>query len=281
MLWVLCFLSDLAVSFQGLPGLSFCANLDSAAMGDDLAGLGAVLGGGNPGTPPMTATGSRQGGSSEKRRKLRHYDLLPAQLLNSMGSSGVEHVALPQLWRSMCAGNKLCEAFSELCFDEPDRQGVGLSRFAEVMTTTIDRLLESPHYRVVLKPELWEAARAEARELLPAFKAICAGRGVADPTASSIRAVAYQRAADDPGDLTEHVDSILQWLNKQASPLRSLICLLSGGGVFYVAQCHEKGVRAWINTGGGGRAAMLRAVQARRPRAEAGGDDLEGLLLPA
>ena len=88
-----------------------------------------------------------------------------------MGASGVEHVALPQLWRSMCAGNKLCEAFSELCFEEPDRQGVGISRFAEVMAITIDRLLASPHYQAVLKTELWDAVKAEAQGFLGAEKA--------------------------------------------------------------------------------------------------------------
>ena len=245
------------------------------AVDGDLAGLAAIA------TPASSPQGNRQGGSDEKRRKLRHYDLLPAQLLNSMGSSGVETVGLPQLWRSMCAGNKVCESFSELCFEEPDRRGVGISRFAEVMSATIDRLLGSPHYAAVIKQELWVLAKAEADQLLPALRALHAGRGVADVSSLSIRSVAYQRPiVAQPGDLTDHVDTVRAWLNKQVSPLRSVICLLSGGGLFYVAQCHEKGVRSWLHSGHGDRDAMLRAVQARRPAAEARGrDDLEGLAL--
>ena len=41
-------------------------------------------------------------------------------------------------------------------------------------------------------------------------------------------------------------EALYAWLNKDKSPLRQLIALLSGGGIFYVAQCHEKTHRAYI-----------------------------------
>ena len=234
-----------------------------------------------PATPmgtPGGGAGDRQG-SDQKRRKLRHYDLLPSQLLNSMGASGIEHVPMEELWRSMCAGNKVAEAFSELCFDDAARHGVALSRFAEVMSLAIERLTQTAHYQACLKDEIWRPLVAEAEDMLPAFKAIDAGRGVADASAStSIRRVAYQRPTQDPGDLTPHVERIYAWLTRPHSTLRAVIALLSAGGLFYVGQCHDKGVRAWLHSGGGSQQAMQTAVTSRRPVAAAApSDDLSGL----
>ena len=190
-----------------------------------------------------------------------------------MGASGIETIDLCRLWKSMSSGNKVAEAFSELCFDDPERRGVGLSRLAEVMVGTIERLTGQEHYRLCLKTELWEAVERECKQLLPAFKALYAGRGVADGDSASIRAV----PASDPGDLTGHVEKVYEWLSQASSPLRSVIALLSAGGLFYVAQCHEKGARAWLASGGG-LAAMKAAAVARRPMSRAAASsDLGGL----
>ena len=229
----------------------------------ELEGLAGLADQAPAGTAPRSM---QRSGGDEKRRKLRHYDLLPAQLINSMGASGIESVDLQRLWRSMAAGNKVAQAFSELCFDEPERRGVGLSRFAEVMVATIERLTETQHYRQCLKIELWDAMKLECDELLPACRALYAGRGVAsDGNSCSIRAVAYERPVGDPGDLVPHVRRVHEWLSKTSSPLRSVIALLSAGGLFYVAQCHEKGTRAWLAAGGGSMEAMDAAAAARRP----------------
>ena len=70
-----------------------------------------------------------------------------------------------------------------------------------------------------------------------------------------------------------------EWLSKQYSPLRSVIALFSAGGLFYVAQCHEKGARAYLAAGGGTMASMLAAAVARRPMPSAGSNDLGGLAI--
>ena len=237
----------------------------------DMEGLGSLT------LTQSSTSATLRSGPDQKRRKLRHYDLLPAQLINSMGASGIETIDLARLWKSMSSGNKVAEAFSELCFPEPERRGVGLSRLAEVMIATIERLTGQEHYRLCLKTELWEAVERECTQLLPAFKALYAGRGVADGDSASIRAVAYHRPASDPGDLTVHVEKVYEWLSQNSSPLRSVIALLSAGGLFYVAQCHEKGARAWLSSGGG-LSAMKTAAAARRPTSRASASsDLGGL----
>ena len=87
--------------------------------------------------PEIPSTGEKRslaGGSPDgtRREQLRHYDLLPAQVFNPMGSSGIEHLSDEKLWELMQRGNKAAAAFSEICFEEPDRHSVAISRFAEV-----------------------------------------------------------------------------------------------------------------------------------------------------
>ena len=48
---------------------------------------------------------------SPRRKQLRHYDLLPAQILNPMGASGVESISNEMLWSLMIKGNKAAMSF--------------------------------------------------------------------------------------------------------------------------------------------------------------------------
>ena len=126
------------------------------------------------------------------------------------------------------------------------------------MISTIDRLVDGEHYRQCFKQELWDSLNAECAQLLPAFKALYAGLDVA----FSIRCVAYHRPAGAVGDLTPHVHVVHEWLSKPNSPLRSCIEMFSAGGLFYAAQCHEKGTRAWLSAGGGSEQGMRAAAMA-------------------
>ena len=79
---------------------------------------------------PSASQPSKSGDVAEpaaKRTKLRHYDLLPAQVLNAMGCSGIEAVELMALWGKMQAGNKTAASFYEFCFDSSERHGIALS----------------------------------------------------------------------------------------------------------------------------------------------------------
>ena len=63
--------------------------------------------------------------------------------------------------------------------------------------------------------------------------------------------------------ISEAVKALHAWLSKARSPLRAIFNILSQGGAFYVAQCHEKTGRAWLMHGGGNVDKMQRAATAR------------------
>ena len=214
----------------------------------DLGGLAGLVGGSVLSPTGSVAGSSVNGEPAEKRQKLRHYDLVAAQVLNPMGSSGIETIGLGPLWAKMCAGNKQAAAFSEFCFDSDERRGVALSRFAEVLLIAIQRLKNSQHTKEILKPPIYEAIMQEITSLEVHLKCLDQGR-LAASSSASMRAIAYSRAPSSdvsPGDPRASSEAIHDWLMQPQSALRTALALFSGGGIFYVAQCHEKGARAWL-----------------------------------
>ena len=104
--------------------------------------------------------------NKNKRRKLRHYDLLPGQVLNPMGVSGIDDADLDRLWRLMGTGNKACEFFSELCDEDATRHRVAISRMCQVLCEAIE-VLETADAKKVVKDKLYAAAKQEWETLKP------------------------------------------------------------------------------------------------------------------
>ena len=194
---------------------------------------------------PMTG----QAEPMKKRTCLRQYDLLPAQVLNTMGQSGIESVRLEKLWDVMASGNRACVAFSNLSMKEKERQNVGLSQACEAMLVAIARFRDSPESEMVVKPDLLSKANTEADLLLPHLKVLNMGKH-SSGSSNSIKSVAYlpSSAAIDVEKVKESAAFLYDWLQK-ASVLRSLLAYLSGAGSYYVAQCHEKSLRAYVAHG--------------------------------
>ena len=76
---------------------------------------------------------------AKKRKFLRHYDLLPAQLLNPMGRSNYDNASLQKLWDWMKKGNKAAAYFSELCDEDHER----LISFCEALDAAIQTFSDS------------------------------------------------------------------------------------------------------------------------------------------
>ena len=225
---------------------------------------------------------SSDGSPLEKRRKLRHYDLLPGQILNAMGTSGIESVDLGRLYQTMSRGNKVCAAYSELCFPEPERRGVGLSRLSEVMMGAIDRLRGCQPLRDILKEDALALIHAEAERLYPHFAALNRGNSTAARDGGTIRSIAYSTGRQDrDSDPEAAAEAVHAWLSLPSSPLRSALALFSAGGLFYVAQCHEKGARAVVHKVPMDSAQFEAAAIARGRRAQdLSADELGGLTQP-
>ena len=116
------------------------------------------------------------------------------------------------------------------------------------MLVAIQRLKNNHHTKAILKPEVYEAIIAEITALEPHLKCLDQGRAAASAS-SSMRAIAYSKAPCSDvsvGDPRASSEAIHDWLMQPQSALRTALALFSGGGIFYVAQCHEKGARAWL-----------------------------------
>ena len=188
--------------------------------------------------------------TTAKRRKLRHYDLLPAQLLNPMGESGIGNVDLARLWSLMNSGNKAAEFFSELCDEDAARHRVAISRLADVLRAAIENIYSEAATKVIQSKLLGEAKK-ELDVIKPALEHLIIKDYVGSES-KSIRTIAYKKTAAakrTKEDIEEAAKKLFQWLNKSRSASRSLIAFLSSGGLHYVTQVHEKGCRAYINKG--------------------------------
>ena len=143
------------------------------------------------------------------------------------------------------------------------------------MVLAIERITTCQHLKAIIRDEIYATIKQEADQLLVNFRALDAGLTSCEG-GTSIRSVAYYRPNAAAADNQDHVAAVYDWLKKDSSPLRSAIALFSSGGLFYVAQCHEKGARAWL-AAGHTREDMQAAVTSRgrgsidRTQAEIGG----------
>ena len=186
----------------------------------------------------------------EKRTKLKPYDLLPGQVLNPMGVSGVETIPLNKLANVQKKGNKAAPHFSELCDLDPNRKAIAMSRISEVNLKTALKL-QLPVYRNNINATLYNAAMAEFKVLKPTFDMLM-GKDISGPDADdTVSSVIYASAGEykDPAAVDEAAAKLHAWLQQKQSKWRSLVSLLSGGGIFYVASVHEKSHRAYIAHG--------------------------------
>ena len=73
--------------------------------------------------------------------------------------------------------------------------------------------------------------------------------------------------------MREAAEHIYDWLKKEKSMLRSIVAFFSGSGLFFVAQCHEKSSRAFLECYGLTKEQFV-AMAAVPPAARPATDDL-------
>ena len=172
----------------------------------------------------------------KKRVCLRDYDLVPSQMLNPMGESGIEETSLKYLWETMQKGNEATSYFSYYCSKDMGRQAIALSTFCEAMLAAIERLQLSISENI-FKQSIYDEAMQEAQTLKPYL--IVLNFALFSSAISS-------PSSTDPAAVREAAEHIYDWLKKERSMLRWLVLFCSGAGIFYVAECHEKSSRAFL-----------------------------------
>ena len=231
---------------------------------------------------------------SAKRVMLKRWDHASVQGLDPAGVSVIEGLSLENLWKVVEAGNKAVAFYSNLASKEDTRVGIGLSQAAQALEAAIAKL-NQPMMKKLIDPGAMAKAQAEATKLLPALKALNQGKegtstkdGV--PTWSSMKrkSEAASGPHETPGGGHIEIDAAAKiyfdWLHQPTSPLRSILSLLSGGGVYYAAAVHEKVSRAWAIPNNKTVDDVQRAAKARKTAASGSApvgvapDDTKGLF---
>ena len=80
-------------------------------------------------------------------------------------------------------------------------------------------------------------------------------------------------------ELEEHAAKLRRWLMAPKSKLRMFIAAMSSGGLYYVAQCHDKCGRGFVEYDGGSLAAFKAAAVSNSSSGLSGcSDDSLGLI---
>ena len=75
-----------------------------------------------------------EGQGEEKRKYLKSWELLPAQLLNVYGRAAYHHMEYDELWANFKKPLKTGGAYmTELCDDTVERRSIGINRWACAM----------------------------------------------------------------------------------------------------------------------------------------------------
>jgi len=222
-------------------------------------GLAALVA---PTGAPAVANG---GQPSAKRACLRHYDQIPHQVFNTMGASGVERVPLAKLWATMKGGNNVAMHLSNLCFEDVERQNIGMSQVMEVLDKALDRF-KQPEARAVINQTLYTDALKELEALQPSVNILNCGPRSGRKSSDVASAVThYVGATSDhnPEDVIAAAKKVFALLNEPNSKLRALLLFLSGGGLWYSSSVFEKSMRAWCSGKGLTEEEFIKVARAR------------------
>ena len=214
-----------------------------------------------------------------RNTQLRGWELPPAQLLNPMGKSGVGAISVEHLWNVLGKGGERTEYFSNLHSQKPERRLIGISQMCEVMELACKHIIEDKTLACIVNAKLLTEIQAEAQRMLPTFTALNQ-KGMRRGDVSKAKNIAYyQQDGSRPGAvaLHDHAGALHKFLTDPKSKLRMFIAALSSGGIFFVAQCHEKNARGFVEFGGGVLPAIETAVVAGSGEV-AGVDESAGLL---
>ena len=201
--------------------------------------------------PEIDSGLTRNDGPMAKRQKLTNNDLLSAKMHNSMGANNIESIGLDKLAIVQAKGDRVTPYFTELCDENEKRKGIAMIRLSEVQLKTGARLC-TPAYKTHINAELYDAAMKEFNALKPHFTMLMGKDIQTSDGGDTVGSIVYSGMGGDfrnEGEVNTAAKKVYEWLQKPKSKWRSLVVLLSGGGLFYTAAVHEKSHRAYIAHG--------------------------------
>lgn len=198
-----------------------------------------------------SASGGEVAGSenrTERKKFLRHYQLAPSQIHNSMGRVPMDLIPLEEFWRLLCRGDDKVEVFSELCTDDVGRQQVGVSRFAEVVATCADHMMKNEKFlQAVLEPKFFKSLFDDVKLIKPHADKVNIGKGGQGQNFESLRNLAYFSVpvAREKGT-EESAKVMMKWLKNPQTPFKQFITLFGSGGLLFNAEIFLAGMQALL-----------------------------------
>ena len=236
---------------------------------------------------PAAAAAAPAAAAGPRREKLKRWDHVAVQALDPQGKSAIHDTNLKSLWKDVTGGNKAVAFHSCLASDEKYRAGVGWSQTAQSLLVMIEEIKEvdptkpTKYLGQVLKPDIFKKVHEEALSLEPHLKVMNAGKGsqATKEVATGFGNMRKKQRTDEKGPLptddaiNQAVDVVYAWLNKEHSPLRGVLSILSNGGVYYQAACAEKTARACISKKPMTKDEVKESVKARLKDGRSDDDD--------
>jgi hypothetical protein len=198
--------------------------------------------------------------SATKRLRLFRWEHASAQSLQPFGKTPMCDLDNKVLWTAVSKGSKKIGSFSNFVGGQ-DRQTIAISQTAQVMTLACEKLMGDPTYTKLFNSQFFDVVKKEIAELLPHFKNLNHG-----PT-PQVASLAYANA--EPSNkvgkdaMIVSAKRVHSFLTSEASPLRGLLQMLCGSGLFFSAFTADKVARAFVQEEKITSASFMEAATAR------------------
>jgi len=181
-----------------------------------------------------------------KRTQLKRYDHFAAQAIEPFGASLATKVSLQRIWEMICKGNESVKYYSEFAEkDDKCREGIGISRLAEILLLSIERV-KSERMRQFAKEDMLTDALAEADELEPHLRILNADKKKRRKGSTLRSLMEDQTSMRTEEEVERATEAVYKWLQKPSTPLRALLAFLAQDGVFFSGYCAERVAEAWV-----------------------------------
>ena len=192
--------------------------------------------------------------STHKRKWLKVFETMPAQMLNAYGPAKYAKLSDEEVWQHLNAPLKSgAEYMTELCDGTAERRGVGLNRWLHAVKVYCEWQNDpevKKQNQVLLKEDKFKEVYEEIASILPLLEFCLAPRKVsAKAGASCLRASGMDQPTverKDESALDAKAAKLYEWLDvSKVSRIRMLMHWQASAGLSYVASVHHRGTQTF------------------------------------